>query len=320
MIFLRFNFFCNISINFLSLKIYFWNNSNTLNTYSALSKFDLSTDFDDNLIFSLKNNLNRLVYIKKKFGFFKKDNKINHFYLHKINFLKNNYNSKIDFFDTDFENKIVFNKFIDLKSGTFNIFYKNRKILKNLIFFKNLKQKKTTKFFSKILKLNFINFSKFIEFSIHNLLIKSKICYTVSESLFLIKNGFIFLNGLKITNPFTILKKADIVQISISDLFFDFFKINTDKKFKITSLLKHIIWKNSRFVNNFYKQPYNRVPNWIINVSSFYEDVPSYIEIDYTVLSFCLLDDNLNFFFYNNSFLNFINILMLRNYNWNYLV
>jgi hypothetical protein len=32
------------------------------------------------------------------------------------------------------------------------------------------------------------------------------------------------------------------------------------------------------------------------------------------------LDDNLNFFFYNNSFLNFINILMLRNYNWNYLV
>jgi hypothetical protein len=59
--------------------------------------------------------------------------------------------------------------------------------------------------------------------------------------LFLIKNGFIFLNGLKITNPFTILKKADIVQISISDLFFDFFKINTDKKFKITSLLKHII-------------------------------------------------------------------------------
>jgi hypothetical protein len=32
------------------------------------------------------------------------------------------------------------------------------------------------------------------------------------------------------------------------------------------------------------------------------------------------LDDNLNFFFYNNSFLNFINIFMLRNYNWNYLV
>ena len=320
MIFLRFNCFFNISINFLNLRIYFWYNSNNLNTYSVLNKFDLSTDFDDNLLFSLKNNLNRLIYIKKKFGFFKKDNKINHFYLYKTNFLKNSYNSKIDFFDIDYDNKTIFNKFIDLKSTNFNIFYKNRKILKNLILFKNLKQKKTTKFFSKILKLNFTNFSKFIEFSIYNLLIKSKICYTISESLFLIKNGFVFLNGVKLNNPFLILKKTDIVQISISDSFFDFFKINTDKKFKLTSLLKHIIWKNNRFVNNFYKQSYSRVPNWVNEVSSYYEDIPSYIEIDYTVLSFCFLNDNLNFFFYNNSFLNFINIFMIRNYNWNYLI
>ena len=154
----------------------------------------------------------------------------------------------------------------------------------------------------------------------YNLLIKSKICYTVSESLFLIKNGFVFINGVKTTNPFLILKKFDIIQISISDSFFDFFKINTDKKFKVTSLLKHIIWKNNRFINNFYKQSYNRVPSWVSNVSSFYEDVPSYIEIDYTILSFCFLNDSVNFIFYNNSFLHFINIFMLRNYNWNYLV
>jgi hypothetical protein len=182
-----------------------------------------------------------LIYIKKKFGFFKKDLKINHFYLYKTNFYKNIYNNKFDITDQESDNKNNFNKFIDLKSSTFNIFYKNRKILKNLILLKSLKQKKTTKLFSKILKLNFFDFSKFIEFSIYNLLIKSKICYTSSESLFLIKNGFVFLNGIKIKNPFLILKKSDIVQITLSDTFFDFFKINTDKKFKVTSMLKHII-------------------------------------------------------------------------------
>ncbi len=260
-----------------------------------------------------------MVYLKKKFGFFKKDTKINHFYLYKTSFYKNIYSNKFDFIDSETDNKNIFNKFIDLKSSTFNIFYKNRKILKHLILLKSLKQKKTTKLFSKILKLNFFEFSKFIEFSIYNLLIKSKICYTTSESLFLIKNGFVFLNGVKITNPFLTLKKSDIVQILISDSFFEFFKINTDKKFKITSKLKHIIWKNNRFLNNFYKQPYNRVPYWVSDVSSFYEDVPGFIEIDYIVLSFCLLSNDLNFFFYNNSLLNFINIFMLRNYNWNYL-
>lgn len=153
----------------------------------------------------------------------------------------------------------------------------------------------------------------------YNTLIKAKFCYTKSESIFFIKNGLVFINGSKCLNPYYIVNNSDIIQFSISENFFDFFKINTDKKHKSILIIKHIIWKNHRFLNNFYKQSYNRVPDWILDISSFYDDVPSYIEIDYTTLSLCVLKVDLNFIFYNNNSLNFLNIFMLRNYNWNYL-
>jgi len=304
-------------LHFFSNRIFFWLDSNFSNTFSVLSKFDLSYDFDDTF-FSYKNNILRLVYLKKKFGFFKKDNKLNHYFLYKTNFLKTSSTNKFDNFENDLDVKVL-NKFFDLKSSTFSIFYKNRKLFKKLIFLKNLKQKKTTKILSKLLKSSFIKFVNFVEYSLYNILIKSKICYTQSESIFFIKNGFVFVNGVRITNPFFILKKSDIIQLILSDCFFDFFKINTDKKYKSVCLLKHIIWKNHRFLNNFYKQSYNRVPDWVLDVSSFYEDVPTYIDVDYTILSICVLNNDINFMFYNNNFLNFINVFMLRNYNWNYL-
>jgi ribosomal protein S4 len=309
--------FSNISLNFLSNKFYFWFDSIYSSNYSVLSKFEISVDFDDST-FSFKKNILRLVYIKKKFGFFKKDSKTNHFFLYKVNFLKNLTTSKVDFFENDVEHK-NFNKFIDLKSSAFSLFYRNRKLLKKLFFFKNIKQNKTTKLFSKILKINFNRFISFVEYSLFNVLIKCKFCFTKDESIFLIKNKFIFVNGLVVTNPIFFLKKSDVVQVIISDCFFDFIKINSDKKLKTISLLKHVIWRNNRFANNFYKQSYTKVPDWVLNTSSFYEDVPTYFEVDYTILSACILKNDVNFIFYNNSLLNFINVFMLRNYNWNYL-
>lgn len=267
---------------------------------------------------SHKNSLLRLVYVKKKFGFFKKDTKVNHFFLYKVNFLKNLSFSKLDN-DLDLDSKNTLNKFFDLKSNSFKLFYKNRKLIKKILLFKNIKQKKTTKILSKLIKVSFSRFAKFTEFALYNILLKSKLCYTLTESLFLIKNGFVFLNGLVSKNPLTTIKKSDIIQLVMSDLFFEFFKINSDKKYRTISSLKHIIWKNNRFSNNFYKQSYNRVPEWVLDISSFYEDVPNYIEIDYTTLSLCLVNNNINFIFYNNNFLNFLNVFMLRNYNWNYL-
>jgi ribosomal protein S4 len=135
----------------------------------------------------------------------------------------------------------------------------------------------------------------------------------------LINRGIVFINGVRTTNPYLHVKVGDVVQLIISDNFFTFFKISTNKKLKLLNSLKHIIWKNNRFRNNFYKQQYNRVPDWVSALSSFYDDVSAYIDVDYTVLSFCLINSDEKFNFLKKTNLKFINLFMLRNYNWNYL-
>jgi len=164
-----------------------------------------------------------------------------------------------------------------------------------------------------------MNFYKFFEFSIVNLIIRCKFCYNLSESIFFLKNGFIYLNGLKITNPLTQVNVGDLIQLSFSENYFNFFKVNTNNKLKSIFFLKHIIWKNKRFKDNFYKQKYNQVPDWIFKISNFYDDIPSFIEVDFSIMSFLVIYKKLNTQDINLNLFNFINFYMLRNYNWNYL-
>lgn len=320
-IFLRFTLSKNISVSIFPNKFFLWlESTNTKNSFfSVLGKFELSTKINCVQKHSLKKSILNVLFLKKKFGFFKKNNKLIHVNLYRLNFLKNLSNNK-SFKNKFFKKKFRTSKFIDFKFNSFRIFYQNRVILKNLMFLKKMKQQKTTRFLSKITKQSLIDFSSFFEFSLFSLLIKSKICNSFSESLFFINNGLVFVNGKKSYNPFFQINVGDVIQISLSDKIFNFFKINFNKKVKILNTLKYIIWKNHRFRNNFYKQPYNRVPNWVSDISFFYEDVPTCIDVDYSVMSFCILHKNIKNNFFKKSFLKNINMYMLRNYNWNYLI
>ncbi len=319
-LFFRFNLYFNMPLSFFSLKTFAWydQNLNFLQNYSTLSKFNFYSNSYSLNNTSLKGSVTSLINFKKKLGFFKKDSKLNHFNLYKVNFLKSFSAFRYDTADSDYDFK-TFNKFVDLKQNSFLIFYKNRKLFKKLLFIKKLNQDKSTRFFSKILKLNFRSFINFYEFSLINCLIKSNFCSTFKESYTLILKKQIYINGFVEINPFFQLGVGDVIQISMSDNFFNFFKVNLEKKFKSLNTIKHIIWKNHRFGSNFYKQPYNKVPDWVSEISSFYDDIPSHLDVDFTTLSCCVLYKDIDFFSYNYSFINFINIFMVRNYNWNYL-
>lgn len=317
-LFIRFNLYNNISLFFFSNKTFSWYelNNSFQNAYSLFNKFSFESDLQTN---SYKNSIINSIFLKKKFGFFKKNSKINHYSLYKLNFLKNSSFLKNDSIDFDSDSRNIFNKFVDLKSSSFNTFYNNRKILINLFFFKKTRQNKNTKILSKLTKSNFLGFIKFFEFSLINSLIRSKFCYTISESIFFIQNGCVYVNGIKCNNPFFQLSGGDLIQLPIFDDYFNFFKISTDKNIKLINSLKHIIWKNNRFNSNFYKQSYNRVPDWVSSISYFYDDVSIMYDVDYTIMTSILLFRKINFNFLNLNFYNFINLYMIRNYNWNYL-
>lgn len=311
----------NIFIGLNFSKNFFWQNldNRIYKSFNVLNKFERTNILVYQTNFS---NVINCVNLKKRLGFFKKDNKINHYSLYKLNFYKNIYQSQ--FFTQ--ENQInsdlkTFNKYIDLGRGSFFMFYKNRLILKNYLFQKKINQRKTTRFLSRLLKFTFKDSLVFFEFSLINYLVKSGFSSSKKEALILLKSGKVYVNGLTIKNPFYFLKKGDVVQLPISVNNYNYVYYNFDKNFKKLSLLKHIIWKNTRFRNNFYKQPYNRVPSWLNNFFNYGDDVSSNIEIDYTTMSFCLINTSIDTVSLSSDFdLNFLNLYMFRNYNWKYLI
>lgn len=288
--------------------------------FGVIGKFDKFLKLNSNLkIINRKIKIIHLIKLKKKFGFFKKSKKLNHYYMYRLNFFRNFIFSRFLKKKKWSKKKRKFNRFNSIRRSHFSVFFENRRILKNLIFSKKIKQYKTTKFFSKLIKLDFKGFLDFFQFSLLGVLIKLKFCHTFTESLFLIKNGKIFVNGIKVFNPYFKLCIGDFIQIKISKVFFNFFKINIGKKIKLLNSLKYFIWKNNRLKNNFYKQPYTKVPKWVSDLKYFHEDVPRYLDVDYSTLSACVICKPLYLSSLKDINLKFLNIFMLRNYNWSYL-
>jgi hypothetical protein len=78
---------------------------------------------------------------------------------------------------------------------------------------------------------------------------------------------------------------------------------NFNNKLKMTFSLGYRLWRLNRFKNNFYKQSPTRIPNKVDRFFFFYEDVPSFLEVDYIILAFILIKlpttyKSFNFFFF----------------------
>jgi len=80
------------------------------------------------------------------------------------------------------------------------------------------------------------------------------------------------------------------------------------------------IWRLVRFNDNIYKQSARHVPSWVLLLSSFFLDIPRFLEIDFIVLtSIILYQPSFNFDF-NYIVKKFLNLFLLRLYNWRYIV
>lgn len=160
------------------------------------------------------------------------------FFLFRVNTLKQNRISKVNKgisylssmkqFDHLRETNVrpSFDKLVDFKKKIGLIFYWNRFILRNYFFFKKMRQFKFTRFFSKILKSDYFSFIKFFEFSLMNVLLRSRLFFTNDECIFVIKNGLVRVNGVKVVDVFHRLMVGDVVQIPISNKYYTFYKYN----------------------------------------------------------------------------------------------
>jgi hypothetical protein len=337
---LRYNFISNVTflLGHFEKNKFQWTNFNYIpyKIFTRLkSPFTIGYFFKKNI--SKYSKLQNIIAFKKKSGFLKKKTKLKNFLLLRLNnlknfrlfnsltkknkFLKNNmniFNSRLFSVKTTHHHDI--NKFIDLKKKWYKIFINNRTLLKSFLNIKKNKQFQLNKTFYKLIKRDIkVNVLK-SEFSLSNILIRSKFILTQTEANFFLKNNFIFVNGLCITNPHYTIQLNDVVNIIFFKNYFFFFKTNFNQKLRLTYALGYRLWRLNRFKNNFYKQSPTGIPEWVYKVSFFYEDVPSFIEVDYLTLSLAIVCLPYKFQDFNYFFTKFLNLYLLRLYNWKYII
>jgi hypothetical protein len=126
------------------------------------------------------------------------------------------------------------NKFYDLKKRSFSYLSENLKLIKFFFLKKFSKTKNIKKFICKNKHLNIKNFYLTFELMLFNCLLRSSLIQFFNDSFFFIRNGFVFVNGSIIKNPYYIVNIGDKIQLIILKNFYYFYL------FKKSLLLKYL--------------------------------------------------------------------------------
>jgi hypothetical protein len=95
--------------------------------------------------------------------------------------------------------------------------FRSRKFLKNFFFLnEKTRQKKISKHVFKTQKYCFFKNST-CEYSALNLLFRSHFCLFISDAFSFFKSGMLFLNGIRLKNPNTLINVSDCLQIKLSN-------------------------------------------------------------------------------------------------------
>lgn len=147
----------------------------------------------------------------------------------------------------------------------------------------------------------------------------SKFFYNYLEASIIIKQGFVYVNGKKNTNPYFQTKQGDIVQLVFNNL------LSKNWLFKYNKLLKKsygagsVLWNYYKYINMFNKTPKKNLPDFYYKFSNIKNDIPRYIEVDFQTFSIIILHYPINKTDFNYQFFYFFNFYMSRLYNWKYI-
>ena len=219
-----------------------------------------------------------------------------------------------------FKNKSVKNKqkttkFIDNNSRYLSTIISNRKIIKDIFFKRNTKQRKITKFLINISKKNNFFFTRMSNF-LFLILIQSHFFFFLNDINFFLKNKFIYVNNKIVSNKFFELKVNDSVKLVTFNSYFDYlsniYKFFSKKKLKI----KYKQWKNYKITS----KPSLSIKRWLpkfLDKFLFYRlDIPKFLEVDFFSLTIIYLYNDKNIMYKNKFFLKFVSFYMLKMYNW----
>lgn len=180
------------------------------------------------------------------------------------------------------------------KKFFFKTLLKNRKFFKSFFFLnKKTRQKKITKliFKNKTYKNNQKNNS--YEFSLLNVLLRSRLFFFIKDAIRFIKYNLVFVNGAVISDFNFTINCGDCIQLTINSLFYKYVYFSKKLLKKKLALYKFNNWKF--FKQKFFKKKQQlrikkrKLPKYIHLFFLYKLNVPKLLEVDFLTLSVFLL-------------------------------
>lgn len=212
-------------------------------------------------------------------------------------------------------------KFINVLSGK----KKYRKtILLNRMFFNylNFNKFKTSKKLSKTIFLNsklaLIRILLKLEYSLFYVITNTNIVKSYSDLKKLLQMSFIFLNRKPVYKTNYNLQPGDVLEFSLNYKMFNYIQKFKDLSVKYTFKLRTKLWfkikSYSRIKINYNE---NKLAHSLLkNNILFKNNIPSYLEIDYTTLTIIVLYSSYNYQMYNYSLKKLLVLYLFKLYNW----
>lgn len=189
-------------------------------------------------------------------------------------------------------------------------------MLRDIYLPRNAKQFTITKFAEQFKAHPKLNIYKQIQTTLFMTLISSQFFFFKEDCFLFLKNSGVFVNGKICTNPYKLLIPGDIIQLPVLNTFYNyFFKLNRlnfyfFKKYNL-KLHKLFLSKKRRFRTRSYL-----TPKWIHKLAFVGEDIPTNLEVDFTILTIILLYECNTAHDIHTNIAKYTLLYLHRTYNW----
>lgn len=187
------------------------------------------------------------------------------------------------------------------------------------LYYKKSRSYRVTKFFLKLSTvISMMSWLLNWEFRLVNILLRSKFARSFKVAVFLITNGYIFLNGVAQLSPNYVLSMGDRVQIPVNSQWFLEDRLQTSSFNKILGDINLYVFKNRIHKKRTFQRRGKDEKTWLLDNLRNFNKTPDYMEVDYTTLSIILIKKNVKINdvlpIYSNTF----KPMSIRLYNWRY--
>lgn len=270
------------------------------------------------------------ILLKKQNSFLKKKtNLLNNFYT--LTQKSRNYDDSLqlsnsvtwDFFKYKFFfnylNKLDLSKVLDLRKKIKKTILENRKMLGSFLLTNSKRSFRLNRLVLLLGQKKIWTMCNNLELNVVNVLVNSRLVHTNSDALNFLKSGYVFINRKVSFNSSYVVKRGDVVELSFSKAYYMYMlrlKLVSEKVFmkmrnKLWTKIKNktsLTMGNERYLINIYK-----------NNSIYKYYIPSYLEVDYSVLTVVVVMNLRTYLDFSFFFRKFLSYFFFRHYVWKWL-